>query len=62
MLIFGKIWGLWGAVAATPVADGFSFLVTGLMIYFELRKLRVAIGGTAISGTASGGSAGAVGV
>ena len=43
MLIFGRIWGLWGAVSATPVADGFAFLVTGSMILFELRKLRAAI-------------------
>ncbi|MDR0450227.1 MAG: MATE family efflux transporter [Treponema sp.] len=42
MLIFGKIWGLWGLVAAAPVADGFSFLLTGTMIFFELRKLRSA--------------------
>jgi putative MATE family efflux protein len=40
MLIFGKTWGLWGLVAAAPVADGFSFLLTGIMIFFELRKLR----------------------
>ncbi|MDR1586955.1 MAG: MATE family efflux transporter [Treponema sp.] len=38
--IFGKIWGLWGVVRATPVADGFSFIFTGTMIFFELRKLR----------------------
>jgi Na+-driven multidrug efflux pump len=40
MLIFGKFWGLWGVVAAAPVADGFSILLTGTMIFFELRKLR----------------------
>jgi Na+-driven multidrug efflux pump len=40
MLIFGRIWGRWGLVAAAPVADGFSFLLTGTMIFFELRKLR----------------------
>jgi len=40
ILIFGKVWGLWGVVAATPVADAFSFLLTGTMIIFELRKLR----------------------
>jgi len=40
IFIFGKIWGLWGVVAAAPVADGFSLLVTGTMILFELRKLR----------------------
>jgi Na+-driven multidrug efflux pump len=39
ILIFGKFWGLWGVVTATPVADGFAFLITGLMILFELRKL-----------------------
>jgi putative MATE family efflux protein len=42
MLIFGYIWGLWGVVAAAPVADGFSLFVTGAMIFFELRKLRSA--------------------
>ncbi|MCL2229914.1 MAG: MATE family efflux transporter, partial [Treponema sp.] len=40
ILIFGRFWGLWGVVAATPVADGFSFLITGALIFFELRKLR----------------------
>jgi len=40
IFIFGKIMGLWGVVAAGPVADGVSFLVTGIMIGFELRKLR----------------------
>jgi Na+-driven multidrug efflux pump len=41
ILIFGRFWGLWGVVAAAPVADGFSFLVTGTMILFELRKIRL---------------------
>jgi len=40
ILIFGRVWGLWGVIAATPVADGFSFIVTGILIFFELRKLR----------------------
>jgi len=40
ILIFGHFWGLWGVIAAAPVADGFAFLVTGTMILFELRKLR----------------------
>ncbi|MDR2943391.1 MAG: MATE family efflux transporter [Treponema sp.] len=40
LLIFGKIWGLWGVVAAAPVADSFSFLLTGVLIFFEIRKLR----------------------
>ncbi|MDR3284720.1 MAG: MATE family efflux transporter [Treponema sp.] len=42
MLIFGRIWKLWGVVAANPVADGFSLLLTGTLIFFELRKLRAA--------------------
>jgi putative MATE family efflux protein len=42
ILIFGHFWGLWGVVAATPVADGFSFIVTAILIAFELRKLRAA--------------------
>jgi Na+-driven multidrug efflux pump len=40
ILIFGKIWGLWGIVAAAPVADGFSFILTGILIMFEMQKLR----------------------
>jgi Na+-driven multidrug efflux pump len=40
ILIFGRLWGLWGVVAATPVADAFAFLVTGVMIWLEIRKLR----------------------
>jgi len=46
IIIFGKIWGLWGIIYATPVSDGFAFLVTGIMILFELRKLR---GGLAVN-------------
>jgi putative MATE family efflux protein len=42
MLIFGKIWGLRGVVAAAPVADGFSFILTGTLILFELKKLKAA--------------------
>jgi putative MATE family efflux protein len=40
IFIFGRIWGLWGVVSAGPVADGFSFVLTAVMISFELRKLR----------------------
>ncbi|GHV85859.1 MATE family efflux transporter [Spirochaetia bacterium] len=40
LLIFGKIWGLWGVIAATPVADGFAFICTGIMILMELKKLK----------------------
>ena len=40
IFIFGRIWGLWGVITAAPVADGFSFLLTGTLIIFELKKLR----------------------
>jgi putative MATE family efflux protein len=40
MLLFGVLWGLSGVIAAAPVADGFAFVCTGVMIYFEMRKLR----------------------
>jgi putative MATE family efflux protein len=40
MLIFGRVWGLYGVVAAAPVADAFSLVLTGIMIFFELKKLR----------------------
>ena len=45
LVIFGKIWGLWGIVAAAPVADGFSFICTAIMVFLELRKLRRQIHG-----------------
>jgi Na+-driven multidrug efflux pump len=41
MLLFGMLWGLSGVITSAPVADGFSFVLTGGMIYFEMRKLRV---------------------
>jgi len=40
IFIFGKIWGLWGVVSAAPVTDGISFIITGILIIFEIRKLR----------------------
>jgi Na+-driven multidrug efflux pump len=40
LFIFGKLWGLWGVVCAAPVSDGFSFLLIGVMIIFEIRKLK----------------------
>jgi len=40
ILIFGRVWGLWGVIAATPVADGFAFIITAILISFELKKLR----------------------
>ena len=42
ILIFGRVWGLWGVITAAPVSDAFATLVTGGMIIFELRKLRSA--------------------
>jgi putative MATE family efflux protein len=43
MLIFGRFWGLYGVVASAPVADGFSFILTGILILFELKKLRTPV-------------------
>ena len=40
LLIFGRLWGVQGIVVSMPVADGFSFFLTGFLIFFELRKLR----------------------
>jgi putative MATE family efflux protein len=40
IVIFGRVWGLWGVITATPVADALAFFITGVMILFELRKLR----------------------
>jgi len=54
MLIFGHFWGLWGVVTAAPVADGFSLIVTGTMIFFELKKLRGV--GNSADGSIAGGA------
>ncbi|MFP3090820.1 MATE family efflux transporter [Treponema sp. TIM-1] len=42
MLLFGRLWGLYGVICAAPVADGFSVILTAVMIFFELKKLRAA--------------------
>ena len=39
-LIFSRIWGMWGIIVATPVSDALVLLITGALIFFELRKLR----------------------
>jgi putative MATE family efflux protein len=39
--IFGKFWGLWGVVSAAPVTDGISFIITGVLIIIEIKKLRL---------------------
>jgi Na+-driven multidrug efflux pump len=43
ILIFGRLWGLWGITAAAPVADGVTFICTATMIAFELKKLKAAV-------------------
>jgi Na+-driven multidrug efflux pump len=39
--IFGKLWGLWGVVSAAPVTDSISFILTGILIIIEIKKLRL---------------------
>jgi Na+-driven multidrug efflux pump len=40
MLLFGRLWGLYGVISAAPVADGFSVILTTVMILLELKKMR----------------------
>ncbi|MDR2630900.1 MAG: MATE family efflux transporter [Spirochaetaceae bacterium] len=42
LLLFGRWWGLYGVISAAPVADLFSVILTAVMIFFELKKLRAA--------------------
>jgi putative MATE family efflux protein len=42
ILLFGWIWGLYGVITASPVADGLSVVVTGIATIFELKKLSAA--------------------
>jgi Na+-driven multidrug efflux pump len=44
MLLFGWLWGLWGVVISAPVADGFSLILTSVLIVREIRKLRAGSG------------------
>jgi Na+-driven multidrug efflux pump len=43
LLLFSALWGLRGAIAAMPVADGVAIVFTGIMIILEMRKLRSSI-------------------
>jgi len=40
IFVFGRIWGLWGVIAAAPVSDAFALFITGTMIFLELKKLK----------------------
>jgi len=40
ILIFGRFWGLWGVVAAAPVADAFSLILISVLIMLEIKKLK----------------------
>jgi Na+-driven multidrug efflux pump len=40
MLIFGRIWGIWGVVVATPVSDSLSLIIIIILISRELKKLK----------------------
>jgi Na+-driven multidrug efflux pump len=40
MLIFGKIWGLWGTTFAAPVADFCTVILTLALVLVEMRKLK----------------------
>ena len=40
IFIFGRVWGLWGVVASMPTADAAASIITGSMIFFEIKKLR----------------------
>jgi Na+-driven multidrug efflux pump len=40
LILFGRVWGLFGIVNAQPVADAVACAVTGVVMVFELRDLR----------------------
>jgi putative MATE family efflux protein len=40
-LLLGNIWGLWGFIAASPITQGICVIITGVIIFFEMRKLRL---------------------
>jgi Na+-driven multidrug efflux pump len=40
IVIFGNFWGLRGLIYAMPFADVVSIIVTGILIFLEIRSLR----------------------
>jgi Na+-driven multidrug efflux pump len=40
LIIFGRVFGLWGVVASQPTADCVSVIITGFMIARELKQLK----------------------
>lgn len=46
ILIFGAVWGLEGALYSGAAADGLSFLITGIFIIREMRRLKHLAGQT----------------
>jgi Na+-driven multidrug efflux pump len=42
ILLFGRFWGLNGVIAAAPVADTLAVILTFVMIFAELKRLRAA--------------------
>jgi Na+-driven multidrug efflux pump len=40
LLLFGRLWGLWGLISAQPVADLVAVGITSTFIFREMRKLR----------------------
>ena len=39
MIIFGALWGVTGVLYAGPVADGIAFILSGTLLFFEMKKL-----------------------
>ncbi|MDR1249230.1 MAG: MATE family efflux transporter [Treponema sp.] len=50
LLIFSRLWGLEGTLAAMPVADGTAIIFTGIMVFFEIKKLRSSIAAERMAG------------
>jgi putative MATE family efflux protein len=39
ILIFGRVWGIYGVASASPVSDMASFILTAVLVAFEMKKL-----------------------
>ncbi|MCL2007145.1 MAG: MATE family efflux transporter [Treponema sp.] len=38
-IIFGNVWGLWGFMASLPTTEAICILITGVFMFFEMKKL-----------------------
>ncbi|MDR2510385.1 MAG: MATE family efflux transporter [Spirochaetaceae bacterium] len=39
MIVFGRVWGLYGVIVSMPISDAFAFALTGVLVGLEIKKM-----------------------